>query len=289
MRPHRALVPVLAFMLWTAPQPAAAQEETGAADEPSGWAGTAEATFVFTSGNSEASSLGFRLALGRDWLGGSLSFEGGGIRVKSSTRSQTAVGTLDDFSVLEETLSTLTAENYHARARFDRPLGSALLWYLGGGWERNQFAGIDNRRSVTAGVSRMWLDSEGSHFRTDVGLTYTRESFVASLDDAGFAGARFSWDLGRALSSSTTLVSKLVVDDNLAEPADLRADFFNSIAVAMSDRLALKVSFQLMWDNRPALVGIPLVPLNGSAESGSVLIPLDTTDSLLTLALVVNL
>lgn len=288
MRFDPILVPALVLGLLSISVAATAQEGTSSPAEPAGWSGTAEATFVFAGGNSEASSLGFRLAIGRDWLGGTLALEGGGIRVKSSTRTQTAVGNINDFSVLEETLTSLTAENYYARARFDHPLSADLLWYVGGGWERNHFAGIDSRYAIAAGMSRMWLENERSHLRTDLGLTYTHESFVAAIDGADFGGLRFSWDARRKLSDSTTFESKLVVDDSLAEMADLRADFLNSLAVAMSDRLALKINFQVMWDNRPALVGIPLVLLDGSVPGDIVLVPLGKTDSLLTLALMVN-
>ncbi len=288
MRFDPILGPTLVLGLLSIPVAATAQEGTSPPTEPAGWSGTAEATFVFTGGNSSASSLGFRLAIGRDWLGGSVALEGGGIRVKSSTRTLTAIGNIDDFSVLEETLTSLTAENYYARVRFDHPLGGNLLWYVGGGWERNHFAGIDSRYAITAGLARIWFENERSHLRTDLGLTYTQESFVTSIDGADFGGLRFSWDVGRALSDSTTFESKLIVDDNLAETADLRADFLNSLAVAMSDRLALKISFQVIWDNRPALVGIPLVLLDGFVPGDIVLTPLGKTDSLLTLALVVN-
>ena len=191
MRFDPILGPTLVLGLLSIPVAAAAQEDTFPSTEPAGWAGTAEATFVFTGGNSSASSLGFRLAIGRDWLGANVALEGGGIRVKSSARTLKAVGNIDDFSVLEETLTSLTVENYYVRVRFDRPLGGDLLWYVGGGWERNHFAGIDGRYAITAGLARIWFETELSHLRTDLGFTYTHESFVTSVDGADFGGLRF--------------------------------------------------------------------------------------------------
>ncbi len=279
--------PLLTLALLSISWPAAAQDEADA-PEPSGWTGTAEATLVFTGGNTDASSVGFRLAIGRNWLGGTMSLEGGGIRVRTATRTRTAIGSVEDFSVVEDTISSVTAENYYARARFHRPVSQRLSWYLGGGWERNIFAGIDSRYTISSGISRAWLEGDRSHFRTDLGLTHTRERYVAAVDGAEFAGLRFAWDYSRKLSDATTFTSKLIADDNLADTADLRVDFLSALAVAMSDRLALKISLQVLWDNRPALKGVPLVSADGATPGDVVLAPLGKTDSLLTLALVIN-
>ena len=60
---------------------------------------------------------------------------------------------------------------------------------------------------------------------------------------------------------------------------DLRADWTNSLAVAMSEKLALKASLQILFDNEPALTAVPL----GDAE---VLTPLGKVDSVFTVAIV---
>jgi len=62
----------------------------------------------------------------------------------------------------------------------------------------------------------------------------------------------------------------------------------NSFAIAMSDRLALEMSFQLMWDNRRALSGFRAAAMNGAAPRSVVPAPINPTDSLLAVALVAN-
>ncbi len=286
MRSSLLVAPLLIAVLLSTPLPIFAQDES---EEPVGWSGAAEGTFVFTGGNSDATSVGFRLELGRDLLGGSLALEGGGIRVSTGIRTRTAVGTVDLFALREETVTSLTAENYHARVRFERALDDALLWYVGVAGIRNHFAGIDSRYAAVVGLSRRWLEGvDGSYFRTDLGVTYTRESYVALLEGTNFAGLRLSWDYIQKLGDSTTFDSTLAVDDNLNDTADLRFDLLNSIAVAMSERLALKVSYQLRWDNRPALVSVPLIGVDGTASGDTVLAILRKTDSLLTLALALD-
>jgi len=73
----------------------------------------------------------------------------------------------------------------------------------------------------------------------------------------------------------------------LDDTEDYRADLVNTISVAMSKRLALKASFQLLFDNRPALTDIPLI--GGDSLDGSrVLVELDNLDSVLMVSLVTN-
>jgi hypothetical protein len=72
-----------------------------------------------------------------------------------------------------------------------------------------------------------------------------------------------------------------VVDQNLNRTEDLRADWTNSLAVAMSDRLALKTSLQVLFDNDPALTAVPL----GDTE---VFAPLGEVDTVFSVAIVAN-
>jgi hypothetical protein len=76
----------------------------------------------------------------------------------------------------------------------------------------------------------------------------------------------------------------LVLDDNLDETSDWRADMANGLAVAMSDNLALKVGLQLLYDNEPAIELIPNTP----APPAEVPFELDEMDTILTTSLVVD-
>ena len=70
---------------------------------------------------------------------------------------------------------------------------------------------------------------------------------------------------------------------------DFRADWVNSLSVAMSDRLALKTSLQLLFDNKPSLLSLPLVDGGGSPTGTTVFTPSDQVDSVVTLTLVIKL
>lgn len=260
-----------------------AGEAAGQDEPPLGWKDAAEFTFVLTAGNASSSTLGFKNAADYFWPNASFNLSFGGIRTESGITTRTATGTPSSFTVSEDTETKTTAENYYLKSRYDRKLSDAAFLYGGAGWDRNTFAGIQNRYGFVAGAGRAWFNEDTRRFKTDLGLTYTIQDDVVENPDSddSFAGLRASYDYFRKLTETTDFASVLVVDENLSQTEDMRADWINSISVAMSDRLALKTSLQLLFDNEPSLVGVPL----GEDE---VLTPLDKTDSIFTVAVVVN-
>lgn len=271
--PHRIATGALALLV-----PFLCFSASFGAEEEDGWSDTAEFSFVMTSGNSESSTLGFKNTALRKWTDSLLTLNAGGIRVETTTitRDEDTSGMLDTTETSET-----TAEAYYLNGRYDRNISERLFWYAGAGWDRNTFAGIDNRYAVEGGVGNVWFDEEDHKFRTLYGVTYTDQEDVVpdpTVDDT-FAGAKFSWSYLNRFGSNTTYENTLAVDLNLDETDDWRANMINSIAVAMSERLALKVSHRILYDNMPSLVSVGTTPL---------LVELDDTDTIFTASLVVN-
>jgi putative salt-induced outer membrane protein YdiY len=254
------------------------------------WENSTELSFVSTGGNSSLSTLGLKSALTATGGQNAFKIEFGGIRGETSVRTITATGTATDFAVNETTISQLTAESYFARGRYDRAFASAYV-FAGAGWDRNTFAGVQNRYAVVLGLGKMWIDSETGRFKTDLAPTYTIQKDVdpASGADEGFGGVRLSMDAMRQFSSSTEFSSTLVVDENVEDTDDLRADWINSLSVSLSERLSFKTSLQLLYDRQPALLGIGLLDVDGVPTGTNVLTPSDEVDSILTLALVIRI
>lgn len=254
------------------------------------WENNTELSFVSTSGNASSSTLGLKAALTGTQGVNAFKIELGGIRGETSFRTLTATGTASDFTVIEETDSELTAESYFLRSRYDRSFGT-VYGFGGAGWDRNTFAGIQNRYALVAGVGKAWVDTETSRFKTDIGVTYTIQKDVSPVvgADESFGGIRVSAELMRQLSATTEFNSVLVADENIEDTDDFRADWLNSLSVAMSERLALKASLQLLFDNKPSLLGVPLVDGGGMPTGTTVLTPSDEVDSVVTLTLVIKL
>lgn len=265
--------------------PLAAQEDDA---KELGWKNEAELSFVATGGNSETSSLGFGAKSERTWTSSRFEAILGGVRAESETVDRTAVFTDGGIVIREDVDSTLTAENYHAKARYDRDFAEDWFWHAGGSWERDEFAGIDHRTQAVVGIGHALIEQDDHTWRVDVGATWTNERLVIGGDES-FGGLRLSSDWSRKVSGTTTLAHHFVADANLDDTDDYRADTKFSAQVAMSRRLALKAALQVKFDNVPALEEIQVVDDNGDPVEGQTLtVPLDDTDSKATVSLVVN-
>jgi putative salt-induced outer membrane protein YdiY len=266
-----------------AARPATAQESIT-------WENSTELSFVSTGGNASASTVGLKATLSGTKGANKIKLEVGGLRSSIDNTTRTATGTPSDFTVIETTVSQVTAENYFARGRYDRKLDDAFL-FAGLDWDRNTFAGIKNRYAVVAGIGRTLVDGETGHLKADIGGTYTIQKDVDPTPGAsdGFGGARINVDALRHLSASADYASALILDENLADTQDLRADWTNSITVALSQKLALKTSVQLLFDNLPSLRKVPLVDGGGAPTGTTVSTPGDKLDRVATLTLVIKL
>lgn len=269
------------------------------AEEPKlGWADTAELTYVATGGNAEAETLGFRNLLTRTWADARFSLEAAGLRAETTTQTFVVEGAFPDFRVREVEDSNVTAENYLLRARYEHDFAGAWYWFGGAGWERNQFAGFDSRTSIVGGAGRTWFAKDDDKWRTDLGLTYTREESTFRVrrgprlvrESEESAGARFTSDYAKRLTPTTLFTNLLLVDENLDDSEDLRADMTTAIAVKMSERpaLALKASLQLLFDNQPGLIGVTVPGAPGSGGDGRFVFERDDLDHVLSVALVVS-
>lgn len=285
---RRSIRGVVAAALASPAGPVAAQE-SGEEGE-TGWAYTAELSFVLTAGNASSSTLGAGAGATRTWERTELRFQAAGLRTETSRTTRTAVGSPDDFEIVERSESEVTAESYSARARLEHQVSSRLYGFGAAGWERNTFSGFDARFSFAAGAGKTWVDREGHRFATDLGLTVTRQEDVVNEGDGTrtFGGLRAGWEYERRLTETAEVESVLAVDGNLSEVEDLRADLTNALGVRISRALQLRTSLQLLWDNRPALVEIPLQAPDGTPAGATVRAPLEELDTRFQVALVAS-
>ena len=260
-----------------------------AQDEEEGWTNASELSFVQTGGNSESATFGVANTLARDWGRTQFKFEVGGIRTSTTTFARLAVGSEDNFQLNESSDSKVSAENYYGRVRVDRQVSDRSALFAKTGWLRNTFAGIDARYVTVVGLSNQWIDTDTQKFGTAYGVTYTNQDDVVPNPGvaSNFIGAQVSVDFWRQVTDNSEWTSTLVLDENGDRTEDFRADWVNSLAVAMSESLALKTTLQILFDNDPSLVGVPLESAIGD-PLGTVSVPLDEFDRVLTVALVIS-
>jgi hypothetical protein len=284
----RSVVRFSVLCLLVMPAPAWTQEPP-APEKKLGWQDKAELALVLVAGNSETSTFGFRNLLSRIWTDAELHFEVSGLRTETATITATPVGTsADDFVLQENSESALTAENYLVRGKYDRALRPRLFAFGTGGWDRNVFAGIENRYNAAGGIGNIWRDTEDFRFRTDYGVSVTHQIPTIG-SDVTFAGLRLSADLLRKLTPSTTLTHLTITEENLDDTDDFRLDSLTAVAVTMTERLALQVSLKFLFDNVPSFVEADLLsPITGLPVGILVPVQADKLDTLFNVALVVN-
>ena len=261
-------------------------------DEVSGWSTQTELTYVLVDGNAESETLGFR-SLSR-WQKPRRQFrvELQGIRAESTTTRRAAVGTsADDFQVIERKQTELTAERYLARARYQQRFWKRWLWFVGGGWDKNEFSGVDSRYYGVAGLGNLWVNNETTLFQTTYGASYTVQNDVVenpNREDA-WVGARGTSELFHAFNDNVAFQNRLIFDLNLEETSDYRAEATFAIFATMSRRLALRVALDLLYDGDRALTTLVREFPSGVPTGDLVTVELDGLDSIFSVSLVINI
>jgi putative salt-induced outer membrane protein YdiY len=255
------------------------------------WSYQAKLTAVWAGGNTESSTFGLGSSLRRTGELVELKLEAGAIRTDASVKTRRATGTSSTYQLTEQETHQKTAENYFVRFRSDRKMGGRVVIFAGADWLRNTFAGIDSRMLIATGGGTSWVNREDFRVRTDLGATYTFQQDVVEnpFGKSKFPGLRFSADLLRTLTQTTKWESALIYDQNIDQTDDARIDFTNSLSLAISSRIALNPSLQLLWRNQPALTEVDLFSSLGAATGEKVQVPLEKLDSFFTLAVVITL
>ena len=256
-----------------------------------GWFFEGELAGLWTGGNSESFTVGLGSTLKYIWTSSELRFDAGATQTQSTFTTRTAVGTTDNFQISEKSNTEKTAEIIFARGRYDYNFTENFYALGVVDWLRNKFAGIDSRTLIGAGVGNKWVDNKKVRFKTDYTITYTFQSDVVEnpLTKTKFPGARFTYDFWYNLTSSTDFESILILDWNLDNTDDVRADFYNALPIKISEIFTLKPSLQLLWRNDPSLTEADLFAPDGTPAGEKVLIPLKKLDSLFSLTLVVSI
>lgn len=201
--------------------------------------------------------------------------------------TRTAQGTETDFDIIESKLTRKVAESYLLGAQYDRKISKKLAGQAGASWDRNRFAGIDDRAILTAGLGFACIDNPRTQLKTSTGLTYTFRRYVGQ-DWESFGGFRFTVSAEQKVFEASSLSSVFVFDENLKDAPDWRFDWTNSVTATLNKKMALKVSLRSLYAHQPALQDIPLFDLLGEPTGLNVAVPLKNLDMFFTTSIVVN-
>jgi putative salt-induced outer membrane protein YdiY len=251
------------------------------------WKATAEVSYVVTGGNTSTSAFSLGTSFTRKWANDSLLFKSYILRSNATTTTRTARGTETDFDIIEDRVERLVAENYLLAGQYDRRVSKKLAAQAGLGWDRNRFAGVDDRIMLTMGFGYAWVEAKRTTIKTDAGLTYTLRQYVGQ-DSNSFAGLRFNLSAIQKVLESSSLSTQFIYDENLKKMVDWRFDWTNSVTASISKSLALKTSLRMIYTHLPAQQGLPLFDPEGLPTGLNVFVPLKKLDTFLTTSIVIN-
>jgi len=256
-----------------------------------GWYSSTDLSFGMQRGNSKTLNAGINANLTRQWLRTAWRTNGSFVRNDVSEPSRIAVGSTTNF-VTDFGPTVTKSEKIFANSDLERRLTERFFWNVAGSFERDQFAGLDSRVIGALGVGYLWQKPDNSGlFRAGIAGTYTSQAETVEdpTTEDTFAGVRFSADGEKRFGdrNQNTFTSNLIVDENVQDTDDLRFNWQNSLAVAMNQRMALKMGVQLAFDNQPQLVDFDLL-LPGVVQPVKVSAPAEKLDLGVTVSLVIN-
>lgn len=283
----------IGFMLAVGSLLLAADVRAEEAPPAKSWTNKTELAYVLTAGNSESSTLGFKNDFQRVWDKNTLTVKAGAIRVESTKFSRTALNDPGGVVVVTDEVTETTAENYFLNGRYERKLSDRFFWFVGAGWNRDRFAGIEDRYIGEAGAGNQWVDTDAMKWKTYYAATYTDETDVARDPVTGepfgdsFAGARLGSDFVWKFTATAEYQNITDYYYNFDDSNDWRGDMLNSLSVAMNKVLALKASLLWKYRNQPSFEEVTLLnPAPGGPFVA--LYELDELDTIFTTSLVIN-
>jgi hypothetical protein len=243
------------------------------AAEVPGWYSRTDFNAALTRGNSDTLNVGLNAEFTRKWLRTDWKTRAIFSRNDVSEPTRRAVSTCvlpcDTVAdARDESGPNVTkSEKMFADSTFKRRVTERFFWNAAGSFERDKFAGLDNRLVAFLGVGYRFENRDKTGlFDLTAGPTYTTQKEV--IDDPEtvnqFAGARVAatGDYKFGDTKNSTFSSQLVVDENLQDTADLRSNWVNRLTVAMGRRLSVNLSAQLVYDNQPQLVELTIFRTN---------------------------
>ena len=257
------------------------------------WTNKAELAYVLTMGNSESSTFGFKNDFERVWNKNTLTVKAGAVRIESTKFVRTAVNDPGGVVIVTDEQKETTAENYFLNGKYERKISERFFWYVGAGWDRDRFAGIDSRYVGLAGAGNQWVNADTMKWKTYYAATYTDETNVASDPITGeqfsssYAGATLGSDFIWKFTASAEYQNTTDFYYNFDNSDDWRGDMLNSLAVSLNKTLALKAGLLLKYRNQPNLEEIAITNPDPGGPTVA-LYELDNLDTIFTTSLVIN-
>lgn len=248
------------------------------------WDAAAEVGVVFTTGNSETTTISSGLRASRKTGSNKLAIEStltyarSGLRILSD---QNGNGLIDNEAEIQ-TDSQVTANTLTSKIRYDRFLTKHNSLYIAALASRDVPAGKDAVLGAQGGYSRQLYKTEKAAAVAEVGIDYSHEDLVSGssvsiISARGFVGFKGEMTAGTTLEASLEALTNLN-EETLAtrngEPAELgedtRVNGKAAISSKIGENLAVQSSFELKYDRRPGPLSLKMLAPGFVPEAATV-------------------
>ncbi len=211
---------------------------------------SAEVGGSLVSGNSDFYQLTAKLAGGYKWDANRISALADALWGKGYVDLDGS-GTLEDIERRGDRVET--ARRFAADVRYDRFFGERNSLYILAGALVDPFAGYDLRTHEQIGYSRHLVDAEKTSVIVEIGADYAQENYVDGVDPnyVDVIAAREMIALKHTFTDSFAIENVAEAFENLVVFEDVRVNNTFTLSAKLSDKLSLKASHALRFDNLP--------------------------------------
>lgn len=215
------------------------------AEEPAKkkWKNIAELSFVSTNGNTQSSASSAKDTYTYQWTRTMLELIAGGVGAKTDGHT--------------------TAEEYYASEKVAYLISDRNYVFEKGRWDRNRFAGIQDRYDAGAGLGRQIIKTDKDNLNGELGGGYISEDRTVGPTN-NFASGRAYTKYLHIFTPTATFSQDIEYLHNFDKGDDFRVNTETALISALSANLSLKVSY--VWKH----VGEPPVGFGRNDTTTSV-------------------
>jgi hypothetical protein len=231
------------------------------------WNAIAELGLVFTTGNSETTTITGAAKAARKSGDNKLSAELSGAFAQTGVRQLADLNGNDliDNEGEIDTVTTISSQNLTGKARYDRFLTTHNSLFIAALASTDEPAGKELVLGGQAGYSRQLYKSDHHELVGEAGVDYSREKLISG-DPLSIISARFFAGYKGEFSTSTALdgsVEALLNLNSLDTPTgeasaieDTRVNGKLGVTSKLSSSLSFSTSLEVKFDNKPAPLNI---------------------------------
>ena len=165
--------------------------------------------------------------------------------------------------VYGKTEGTESSNLWRTSVRADYGLGKHFAVYGRTAFDRDKFAGIKSRFAEGLGGVAKILASNVDQLNLEAGFEITQQKNLDATDD-NFTALRAATTWKHNFTKTAYAFQGVEVLPNLDDSKDLRVNAETALVAPLSTHVAMKLSYQVHFDNEPALNAAGTAPLRKS-------------------------